>query len=275
MQLSLGFSPCPNDTFIFDALVNNKFDTGNLNFDVYIKDVEELNRDCLVQRYDVCKISYHAYSKVHPYYQILHAGSALGRGVGPLLISKREFQEKEISSLRIATPGINTTANFLLNAAYGNIPKLEHVLFSDIERLVFEGEVDAGVIIHENRFTYHKRGLRLIRDLGNFWEDKTSLPIPLGGIVIRRELAQSLKDRVNLYLRKSVNQAFEEPSGAQSFVLKHAQELKEEIVEKHIETYVNSYSLNIGKEGKAAVLRMFKELGLTSQGELNESYLFV
>ena len=275
MQLSLGFSPCPNDTFMFDALVNNKIEKGDLEFDIHIKDVEELNQLCIRQALDISKISYHAYTKVHKNYQLLHAGSALGRGVGPLLISKRQIHKSELKGLKIATPGINTTAAFLLNSAFGSIEKIDHVLFSDIERLVLNEEVDAGVIIHENRFTYKERGLRLISDLGKLWENKTGLPIPLGGIVVKRELPKQLKELINIYMRKSVEHAFMDPENAQSYVLQYAQEMEEEIVEKHIETYVNSYSLNIGKEGKLAVIRMFSELGLTKSSELDEEYLFV
>jgi len=274
MKLSLGFSPCPNDTFMFDALVNEKFDRGAFNFDLYIQDVEELNAMCLERKLDVSKISYHAYTKVHTDYQLLQAGSALGRGVGPLLISKREIDISKITNLKIAAPGANTTAAFLLESAYGKIEKVKHVLFSEIEGMVLSGEVDAGVIIHENRFTYHQRGLKLLQDLGSYWEDKTGLPIPLGGIVVRRSLPKNIKDLLNIYMRKSIEYAFKDPIDAQEYVLEYSQELKEEIVEKHIETYVNSYSLQIGKEGKLAVTRMFFELGLKNDA-ITDSYLFV
>lgn len=274
MQLSLGFSPCPNDTFMFNALVNNKIGRGELNFDLHIKDVEELNELCLARALDVSKISYHAYTKVYQDYQLLQAGSALGRGVGPLLISKRDLSGQEIGDLTIAVPGKNTTAAFLLASAYGKIKHVQYVLFSDIEEMVLKGEVDAGVIIHENRFTYQKRGLRLIEDLGSYWESKTGLPIPLGGIVVRRDLPLSIKEQLNLLMRKSVEHAFQDPIDAHPYVLKYSQELAEEIVEKHIETYVNSYSLHIGKEGKKAVNRMFSELGIKNE-KINNDYLFV
>jgi len=275
MKLSLGFSPCPNDTFMFGALVKKTLDVGDLQFDLHIKDVEELNQLCLSSALDISKISYHAYTKVHQDYQLLHAGSALGRGVGPLLISKKKISESEVKNLKIASPGVNTTAAFLLQSAYGSVQEIKHVLFSDIEELVLNGEVDAGVIIHENRFTYRDRGLHLISDLGKFWESKTGLPIPLGGIVVKRNLPEQMKQLINIYVRKSVEYAFKEPDNVQEFVLQYAQEMKEEIVEKHIETYVNSYSLNIGKEGKSAVKRMFSELGLDNNVELDDSYLFV
>ncbi len=274
MKLSLGFSPCPNDTFMFDALVNNKFDKGDLSFEVAIHDVEELNGMCLNKALDVSKISYHAYTKVHADYQLLQSGSALGRGVGPLLISKRKIESTEIPNIKIAVPGKNTTAAFLLESAYGKNLEVEHVLFSEIESMVLDGTVDAGVIIHENRFTYKDRGLRLIADLGQYWEEKTGLPIPLGGIVVRRNLPELIKSMMNLYMRKSVEFAFKEPENAHAYVLQYAQELQEEIVEKHIETYVNSYSIHIGKEGKLAVNRMFLELGVLN-AYINDDYLFV
>ena len=179
MNLSLGFSPCPNDTFIFDAMVNNKIDTEGLSFEVTIADIEELNRRAFRRSLDITKLSYYAYAYLIKDYVLLHAGSALGNNCGPLLISKPEYLKSTVENLTIAIPGMYTTANFLLSLAYPDVTKKVEMRFLDIENAILQNKVDAGVIIHENRFTYQLRGLVTILDLGEYWETQTGLPIPL------------------------------------------------------------------------------------------------
>ena len=189
MKLTLGFSPCPNDTFIFDAMVHHKIDTEGLEFEVVMEDVEELNQRAFAHELDITKLSFHAYAYLINRYVLLSAGSALGNNCGPLLIAKKEMSEKEINNSKIAIPGKFTTANFLLGLAYPKAQNKIPVLFSEIEEAILSGKVDAGLVIHETRFTYHERGLVKIIDLGEYWEGDTGLPIPLGGIVVKRGLS--------------------------------------------------------------------------------------
>jgi 1,4-dihydroxy-6-naphthoate synthase len=188
MKLSLGFSPCPNDTFIFDAMVHGRIDTEGLEFDYFLADVEELNRKAFKGEVQITKMSYHAYAYAAHNYLILDSGSALGRKNGPLLISKREISTDELESARIAIPGKYTTANLLFSIAWPGAIKKTEYLFSDIEKALLNDEVDAGLIIHETRFTYQKRGLKKIADMGEYWEKLTGMPIPLGTIVINRSV---------------------------------------------------------------------------------------
>ena len=259
MQLSLGFSPCPNDTFMFDALVNNKINIQDLVFNTHIADVEALNELCLAESLTISKLSYHAYTYLSDQYQMLTAGSALGRGVGPLLITKMPYNLHDVDRLKIAIPGKYTTAAFLLQAAFPEAKNIVPTRFENIEPMVLNGDVDAGVIIHENRFTYEDKGLLKILDLGEFWEQKTGLPIPLGGIAIKRELRQDIKLIVNELVASSVQYAFNHPESSIDYVNKHAQEMDDQILKQHIRTYVNPYSLDLGITGKKAVRRMFIE----------------
>lgn len=259
MKLTLCFSTCPNDTFIFDALVNGRIDNKGLAFDLHLADIDDLNKIALRGEADITKISFNAFSKVTDTYQLLTSGSALGRGVGPLLVSRRVIYPDEIDSIKVAIPGLETTANMLFTIAYPNVRNKQVYLFSDIEEAILTGEVDAGVIIHENRFTYQKKGLKKIVDLGEFWEKETKLPIPLGGIVIRRELPTELKNTVNSLLQKSVEYAFAHPKDSYPFVKKYAQAMDEEVMYKHIELYVNNYSIDLGTEGKNAIVQLYKK----------------
>lgn len=264
MKLTLGFSPCPNDTFIFDALIHHKIDTEDLEFEVSFDDVETLNQKALGQQLDITKLSYHAYAYVTDQYVLLNSGSALGFGVGPLLISKDErytdpiYLLKNIADLTIGIPGKYTTANFLLGLAYPEAEKKKEVLFSEIEDAVLSGQIDIGLIIHENRFTYQDKGLHKIIDLGEFWKDLTSSPIPLGGIMIKREFPEELKQKVNRVIRRSVEYAFANPKSGLEFIRSHSQEMSEEVMYKHIELYVNKYSVDLGEEGRKAVSTLFE-----------------
>ncbi|MDP4209739.1 MAG: 1,4-dihydroxy-6-naphthoate synthase [Bacteroidota bacterium] len=258
MKLNIGFSTCPNDTFMFDAMVNGRIDTEGLQFDPVLADIENLNQYALAAELDVLKISYAAYPGVSEHYQILNSGSALGYANGPLLVSKHKIYPDEVNDLRVAIPGENTTANLLLSIAYPEIKQKKVYLFSDIEEVVLSGEADAGLLIHENRFTYQDRGLKLIIDLGTWWEKETGLPIPLGGIMVKRTLPQTTKEIVNRVLFNSVSFAMEHPSAGMDYIKHHAQSMKDDVVQKHIKLYVNDYSLNLGNKGREAIDGFFE-----------------
>jgi len=259
MNLTLAFSPCPNDCFMFDAIVNKRIDLEGLQFDVRLADVEALNKAAFAREVDVTKLSYHAYAYCAANYVLLDAGSALGRNCGPLLISKRTIAPADVASgtLRIAIPGRYTTANFLLSLAFPAERDKTEVLFSEIEGAVLDGRFDAGLIIHENRFTYAAKGLKKIVDLGEFWEAETGSPIPLGGIVVRRALPEPIKQSVNRVVRRSVEYAFAHRAASLPFVREHAQEMSEEVMYRHIDLYVNEYSIDLGSEGRRAVELLF------------------
>lgn len=259
-KLTLGFSPCPNDCFIFDAMIHNKINTEGLEFEVIMDDVESLNKKAFEGNIDITKLSYHAYAHLTDKYVLLDAGSALGKGCGPLLVSGSEFRVSSLDqNTRIAIPGKLTTANFLFSLAYPQCTNKTEMVFSEIEDAVLSGKVEGGVIIHENRFTYEQKGLKKIIDLGEFWEEKTKLPIPLGGIVIQRNWVDAIKQKVNRIIRKSVEYAFANPKSSLPFVKQHAQEMSEEVMYKHIDLYVNNYSVDLGPEGKKAINRLFEE----------------
>jgi 1,4-dihydroxy-6-naphthoate synthase len=310
MKLSLGFSPCPNDTFIFDAMIHQKIDTEGLSFDVVFDDVETLNQKAFRADLDITKLSYHAYAYLTENYVLLHAGSALGFGVGPLLICNNEdyisadiladlrlptsdlrpqnsdlkpqtsnlkpqtsnlkSQTSDLrpptsdlrpptSNLRIGIPGKYTTANFLLSLAFPEAKNKIEMKFNEIESALLNHEIDMGVIIHENRFTYQEKGLKKIIDLGEFWEDLTQGPIPLGGIMVKRELPEEIKQKVNRIIKRSVQYAFDHPESGMDFICTLSQEMSKEVINKHIELYVNKFSIDLGEVGKKAVQTFFDE----------------
>jgi len=263
MTLSLGFSPCPNDTFIFDALIHHKIDTEGLDFEVSYDDVETLNQKAFRGELDITKLSYHAFAYVADSYVLLDSGSALGFGVGPMLICKEDPEKlraelaKPNTQLKIGIPGKYTTANFLLGLAFPEALNKQELVFSDIENAVLDGRVDIGLIIHENRFTYQDKGLKKIIDLGDFWEKETGLAIPLGGIVANRTLPLDIQHKINRVLRRSVEFAFSNPKSGLEYIRSHAQEMSEEVMYKHIDLYVNKYSVELGDEGKKAIKLLF------------------
>jgi len=261
MKISLGFSPCPNDTFIFDALIHHKIDTEGLEFEVFFDDVETLNQKAMKGELGITKLSFHAFAYVYHHYALLDAGSALGFGVGPLLICKDKkysFDTENLAAnLKIGIPGKYTTANFLLGIAFPHLTYKQEMLFSDIEAGLLNNEIDLGLIIHENRFTYTDKGLYKVIDLGHFWEQLTGCAIPLGGIVINRNLDKGVQEKVNRILRKSVEFAFANPKSGIDFIREHAQEMSEEVMYKHIGLYVNEYSINLGDEGRKAINVLF------------------
>ena len=259
--LSLAFSPCPNDCFMFDAIVNRRIDLDGLDFSVRLADVEALNHAAFSGDIDVTKLSYHAFAYCARDYALLDAGSALGRNCGPLLISKRTIAVDEVAqgNLSIAIPGKYTTANLLLGLAFPDAQRKTELVFSDIEGALLNGDYDAGVIIHENRFTYEGKGLKKIVDLGEFWERTTGAPIPLGGIVVKRALPADSQQRGNRVLRRSVEHAFAHRADSLPFVRDHAQEMSEDVMYKHIDLYVNDYSIDLGADGRRAVELLFAE----------------
>ena len=268
MKLTIGFSPCPNDTFIFDALIHHKIDTEGLEFEVFYDDVETLNQSAFNGELDITKLSYHAFAYAADKYILLDAGSALGFGVGPLLISDLEISISDLKKNEIRTasgarapviaiPGKYTTANFLLSLALPEAVNKREIVFSDIENAVLDGRVDAGLIIHENRFTYQDKGLRKILDLGDYWEKLTGCPIPLGGIVVNRNLPLKIQHKLNRILQRSVEFAFANPKSGLEYIRSHAQEMSEEVMYKHIDLYVNKFSVDLGVEGKKAVKLLF------------------
>jgi len=270
MKLSLGFSPCPNDTFIFDALIHQKVDTEGLSFDVHYEDVETLNQNAFDAVLDVTKLSYHAYAYAANDYILLDAGSALGFGVGPLLITKDRVLAERLSaidnrgltapeSLTVGIPGKYTTANFLLGLAFPELTNKREMVFSDIEQALIGGNIDLGLIIHENRFTYQDKGLYKVMDLGDYWERTTGSPIPLGGIVANRRLPGDIKQKVNRVIRRSVEFALANPESGIGFIRSHAQEMSEDVMYKHIELYVNRFSVSLGDEGRAAIRALFNQ----------------
>lgn len=265
MKLTIGYSPCPNDCFIFDALIHGKIDTEGLQFEVVLDDVETLNKKALKSELDITKLSYHALAYVLENYILLRSGSALGFNCGPLLIKDSRSKIKDLNTSKIAVPGKLTTANLLLSIAYPKATNRVEYVFSDIENAVLSGEVDAGLIIHENRFTYQDRGLEKIIDLGEFWDSLIHAPIPLGGIVIKRSLGDDLQQKVNRLIKKSVEFAFANPESSINYVKAHAQEMSEEVMKKHIALYVNDFSIDLGETGINAVQLLFnkaKELKL-------------
>ena len=257
MNFSLGFSPCPNDCFIFDALVHKKIDTHGIDFTVLMEDVEALNNRAFKQELDVTKLSYHAFIYLTQCYALLNSGSALGFNCGPLLVQSSTSKVQDIDTASIAIPGKYTTANFLLSLAFPDAKNKTELLFSDIEAAVLSNQVDAGLLIHENRFTYEEKGLEKIIDLGEFWDSLIHAPIPLGGIVVKRTIDLKLQKTIDSLIKQSVEFAFANPESCMGFVKQHAQEMSEEVMKKHIALYVNDFSLDLGTIGKNAIQLLF------------------
>lgn len=253
MKLSLGFSPCPNDTFIFDALVNKKIDTEGLEFDVVLEDIQTLNQWSNEGKLDITKLSFPAFFKNNDKYEMLNSGAALGKGVGPLLIAKRMVNVPDVTNCSIAIPGELTTANFLLSFAFPMAKNKTPLLFSGIEDAVLMQKFDLGVIIHENRFTYHQKGLIKICDLGEIWEEKQKAPIPLACISAKNNFDVELRNKVSELIKKSVEFAFANYPEITQYTKEHAQAMDENVMRQHIELYVNNYSIDLGEDGRKAI----------------------
>ena len=257
MKYTLGFSPCPNDTFIFDALVNKKIDTGDINFEVILEDVQTLNKWAMIGKLDITKLSYGVLSLVLDEYAVLNSGSALGRGVGPLLITKNAITSTKVDDYTIAIPGEQTTAHLLFSLAYPTAKRKLFLRYDEIENFVAQGK-GLGVIIHENRFTYQDKGLKKIIDLGNFWEKETGSAIPLGGIVIKRKIATNIQKKIDSLIKKSIEYAFINYPLLNDYIRNNAKEMSEAVMRKHIDLYVNKFSLDLGREGKTSIKKLLK-----------------
>lgn len=259
MKLTLGFSPCPNDTYIFDAMVHHKVDTEGLEFEYFMADVEKLNSEAFGEKPDITKLSFHAFMHVAGRYLLLDSGAALGFGAGPLVISKQLRNFYELKGKTVAIPGIYTTANLLFSLAMksAEVHKKE-LLFSDIENSILSGDVDAGVIIHESRFTYQMKGLHKLMDLGEFWEQLTGSPVPLGGIAAHKRLGDDVIAKVNRCIRRSVEFANSHKGELNEFIRCNAREMDDSVMQKHIDLYVNEFSVSLGIQGKQAVNQMFE-----------------
>jgi len=262
--ITLGFSPCPNDTFIFDALVNQKIDTGAFKFNYVLEDVETLNQWAEQGKLEVTKLSYNAFLDLTDKYSLLDSGSALGRGVGPLLISQQPLPDTAnlaeiINQSRIAIPGLNTTANLLFSLAFPDARQKTEVVFSDIESKVLNHEFDLGLIIHESRFTYQEKGLHKWMDMGDWWEKTTGAAIPLGGIVVRKDLSHEQAKQIENLIRESLLYSRRQYPRLSEFITGHAQEMSEDVMRHHIELYVNEYSESLGETGRNAVNMLFEK----------------
>jgi 1,4-dihydroxy-6-naphthoate synthase len=255
--LSLGFSPCPNDTFVFDALVHGRVDAAGLRFRPRLEDVETLNRLARDAVLDVTKVSYGAIPYLLDRYVLLRSGGALGRGCGPLVVARGERAAAPLRGARVAIPGRMTTAWLLLRLFAGEGVEPVEMVYSDIMPAVARGEVDAGLIIHESRFTYPAHGLARVGDLGEWWEGETGHPIPLGGILARRDLGAGAIRAIDAALRRSVEHAFAHPDDSREYVRAHAQEMEEPVQRQHIALYVNDFSADLGSEGEAAIRELF------------------
>ena len=259
-KFSFAFSPCPNDTFMFEAIVNKRIDLRGYDFDIHLDDVAQLNQSSSNRKFDISKISYNAYSLVSDEYQLLKSGSALGHNCGPLLIAKEMISKENLKNASVAIPGINTTANLLLSLAFPEIKDKKEYIFSEVEDALVRGEVDMGLIIHENRFTYQQRGLVKIQDLGEYWETTTDCPIPLGGIAIKRSLSQKIKEDIESILRDSIQYAFNNREIVQPYITSHAQEMDEKVMQSHIELYVNEQSIALDTPAKKGIERLIEEI---------------
>ncbi len=257
MKLTLGFSPCPNDTFIFEAMVHGRVDTEGLEFDWFLADVEELNRRAVEGSVDITKMSFHAYARTAQKYLILDSGSALGRSNGPLVVSRRPVMPDELDDALIAIPGKYTTANLLFSIFWPGATRKHEYLFSDIPGAVLSGEADAGLIIHETRFTFSSMGLTMVADTGAMWEKMTGLPVPLGGIVISRNIDPLVASKVERAIRRSIEYARSSPRESVDFIRQHARETDAEVTREHIKLYVNDFSLSLGEEGRRAIEKLF------------------
>ena len=274
MNLTIGFSPCPNDTFIFDALVNKKIDTGNLVFEPVLEDVQTLNEWAMAGKLDITKLSYGVLPRVFNYYKLLNSGSALGKGVGPLLITNDKSNISTIEEQLIAIPGENTTAHLLFSLKYPEANRKIFLKYDAIEEFVLQGK-GLGVIIHENRFTYEGKGLQKITDLGDYWEQVTKLPIPLGGIVISKKYDKALQYEVDGLIKKSIEYAFAQYPFLNDYIKKNAQEMDEAVMLKHIDLYVNEQSLSLGEDGKKAVIKLLDVFAAMHKTSIDHAEIFV
>ena len=283
MKLSLGFSPCPNDTFIFDALVNKKIDTGDFEFDLILEDVQTLNELAIDRKHDVLKISYATLPLVLDNYIALRSGGALGKGVGPLLISKVAIPDPAVRQCIVAVPGQHTTANVLFSLAYPEATHKVYLRYDKIEDFVLSTEEETGdpskyklgVIIHENRFTYEQKGLTNVADLGEIWEKQTGFPIPLGCIIVRRSIDEGTKYQIQQLIKESINHARREYPRLSDFIVSNAKEMAESVMRQHIDLYVNEFTEEVGTDGQAAVEKFIRVHSSINKLDVSISDIFL
>lgn len=261
MKLTLAYSTCPNDTFIFDALANGKIDTESIDFEISLADIDVLNKNAVsANPPDVTKISSNAYGiDIWKDYVILDSGSALGRNNGPLLVAKEAFPLTEINQKRILIPGVNTTANLLFTTFFPNAKDKTPMLFSEIEKEVINRHYDAGLLIHEGRFTYQSKGLVKLADMGELWEKKFNMPIPLGSIIARRTLSPDIIAKVDRIIRRSVQYSLNNPESPMPYIRDNAREMDDTVMRSHIALYVNNFSVSLGKEGRQAIEFLYQK----------------
>ncbi|MDY0132600.1 MAG: 1,4-dihydroxy-6-naphthoate synthase [Desulforegulaceae bacterium] len=257
-KLKLAFSTCPNDTFMFHALVN-KILPSDYDFKLYLSDIEDLNESAFAKKYDITKISFSALGNLLDDYVLLRSGSALGRGCGPLIVGRNLEDFNDLKNKKIAIPGINTTAALLLRLYSEDELNLVSMPFYEIMPFVRDKKADLGVVIHEGRFTYQNYNLVSLVDLGKWWEDTTGLPIPLGGIAAKRSLGEKTIKDIEKKLSKSILYGFENPDESKKYIRKYAQEMEDNVIKEHIFLYVNEFSVNTGPEGEKALKKLFDE----------------
>ncbi len=277
MKFTIGFSPCPNDTFIFDALINKKIDTENYIFEPVLEDVQTLNQWAIDSKLNISKISYGVLPLVLANYVVLNSGGALGKGVGPLLIAASPVANvgAYMQHCTVAIPGVNTTAHMLFSYAFPRAQHKQFIVFNQVENTVLSGAADAGVIIHENRFTYQDRGLHKLMDLGEYWEQKTQAPIPLGGIVVQRKYPPEVQQKLQRLIAKSVEYSFAQYPQISAYISSHSQEMSEDVMRKHIDLYVNNFTLDLGSEGQMAVYKLLEIYAQINQTAATTTNIFV
>lgn len=272
-ELTLGYSPCPNDTHIFYALSHGLIGVP-YRFKTLLADVEMLNQQIKEGVLDISKLSAHAVLHMLDKYWLLRSGGAIGRGCGPLVVSRRFSKMQELRDAVIAVPGTLTTAHLLLRLNGVHQGQCVPMIFDRIMPAVASGEVDAGLIIHEGRFTYPSYGLRMVLDLGQWWEQETGLPLPLGAIAIRRDLGPETAALVDLGIRESILWAEAHPNRAWDYIREHAQEMEPKVIRRHIETFVNDFSLDAGAEGENAMKRLLEAASALEGKPFPEQPLF-
>lgn len=256
MKLTFGFSPCPNDTFMFHGIASGIMQLENCDFSIQLHDVETLNQMAMKSHLDITKISFYAWLNVKNNYQLLNSGSALGHGCGPVLISKQNVKHDEIPRLRIVLPGKWTTAHLLFRLWAPEAVNKIFVDYGQIFDCLMSDVADLGVIIHESRFTFEKAGFKTVVDLGAWWENETKMPIPLGCIVVKNTVPDEIKKRLDVLIKNSIKYAMTNPNKSLPYIKKHAQETGDAILQKHIKTFVNDFSLDLGDKGNAAVKKL-------------------
>ncbi|MBW1616604.1 MAG: 1,4-dihydroxy-6-naphthoate synthase [Deltaproteobacteria bacterium] len=257
-KISLAYSPCPNDTFIFYPLIRNLINTGGYKFYEVLKDVETLNKEAFKNIHNITKLSFAALGHLQDNYALLKSGAALGRGCGPLIVAREDLNMNNIKKNKIAVPGVFTTANLLLSLFLNQSPNVAPISFEQIMPAVSSGKFNCGVIIHEGRFTYKQYGLKALVDLGSWWENKTNLPIPLGGIAVQRELGKKHAKEFENIIKKSVEYGFANNRKAVNYIKKHAREIDDQVIKSHIDLYVNDFTLDIGEQGETAINALFE-----------------